>query len=63
MLTTNPKGTLAEAEIAAAAIEAGIGVASVVTLRLARSRSNQLLGIRWARDYEFRATLRRLAGP
>ena len=34
-----------------------------VHLRLVPSRNNQLLGIRWARHYEFGATLARLNGP
>jgi PD-(D/E)XK endonuclease len=34
-----------------------------VHLRLAPSRNNQLLRIRWARHYEFGATLARLNGP
>jgi hypothetical protein len=34
-----------------------------VHLRLEPSRNNQALGIRWARDYEFGATLQRLPGP
>jgi hypothetical protein len=34
-----------------------------VHLRLAPSRNNQEAGIRWARDYEFGATLSRLQGP
>ena len=34
-----------------------------VHLRLEPSRNNQALGIRWARDYEFGATLQRLRGP
>ena len=34
-----------------------------VHLRLAPCRNNQSLGIRWARDYEFGATLARLDGP
>ena len=34
-----------------------------VHLRLLPSRNNQLLGIRWARRYEFGATLSRLQGP
>jgi hypothetical protein len=34
-----------------------------VHLRLLPSRNNQLLGIRWARQYEFGATLARLRGP
>jgi hypothetical protein len=34
-----------------------------VSLRLTPSRNNQLLKIRWARDYEFGATLSRLQGP
>ena len=32
-------------------------------LRLSPSRNNQQQGIRWARDYEFGATLPRLSGP
>jgi hypothetical protein len=32
-------------------------------LRTARSRNNQKLGVRWARDYEFGATIDRLNGP
>jgi hypothetical protein len=32
-------------------------------LRIARSRNNQEFGIRWARDYAFRATIDRLNGP
>jgi PD-(D/E)XK endonuclease len=34
-----------------------------VHLRLAPSRNNQLMGINWAREYEFGATLSRLHGP
>jgi hypothetical protein len=34
-----------------------------VHLRLVPSRNNQFLGIRWARHYEFGATLARLQGP
>jgi PD-(D/E)XK endonuclease len=34
-----------------------------VHLRLAPSRNNQGVGVRWARDYEFGATLERLLGP
>jgi PD-(D/E)XK endonuclease len=34
-----------------------------VYLRLSPTRNNQQLGIRWARDYEFGATLSRLSGP
>jgi hypothetical protein len=34
-----------------------------IHLRLAPSLNNQALRIRWARDYEFRATLQRLPGP
>jgi hypothetical protein len=34
-----------------------------VHLRLGPCRNNQSLGIRWARDYEFGATLARLNGP
>ncbi|MDX6427384.1 MAG: hypothetical protein QOD52_2789 [Gaiellaceae bacterium] len=34
-----------------------------IHLRLHPSRNNQVLGIRWARDYEFGATLQRLPGP
>ena len=32
-------------------------------LRLARSRNNQEFGVRWARDYEFGATIDKLKGP
>lgn len=32
-------------------------------LRLSRCRNNQRAGIRWAREFEFGATLSRLAGP
>ena len=34
-----------------------------VHLRLERSRNNQELGVRWARDYAFGATIERLNGP
>lgn len=34
-----------------------------IHLRLHPSRNNQVLGIRWARDFEFGATLQRLPGP
>jgi PD-(D/E)XK endonuclease len=34
-----------------------------VHLRLSPSRNNQQQGIRWARDFEFAATLSRLQGP
>jgi hypothetical protein len=34
-----------------------------VHLRLTPCRNNQILGIRWARDYEFGATLAKLHGP
>ena len=34
-----------------------------VHLRLGAPRNNQSAGIRWARDYEFGATIRRLLGP
>jgi hypothetical protein len=34
-----------------------------VHLRLLPSRNNQMLGIRWARHYEFGVTLSRLRGP
>jgi hypothetical protein len=33
-----------------------------VSLRLGPTRNNQALGIRWARDYEFGATLTRILG-
>ncbi len=33
------------------------------TGRLEPAKNNQVRGIRWARDYEFRATLTRIAGP
>jgi PD-(D/E)XK endonuclease len=36
---------------------------AAVQLRLAPSKNNQQLGIHWARDYEFGATLSRLQGP
>ena len=35
---------------------------SVIQLRLAPSRNNQQIGVNWAKDYEFEATLPR-AGP
>jgi hypothetical protein len=34
-----------------------------IYLRLSPTRNNQQIGIRWARDYEFGATLSRLKGP
>jgi hypothetical protein len=34
-----------------------------VHLRLGATKNNQQNGVRWARDYEFGATLRRLQGP
>ena len=34
-----------------------------VHLRLTPSRNNQVVGVRWARRYEFGATLSRLQGP
>ena len=34
-----------------------------VHLRVAPSRNNQELGVRWAREYEFGATIERLYGP
>jgi PD-(D/E)XK endonuclease len=34
-----------------------------LSLRLHRTRNNQAQGVRWARDYEFRATLGALLGP
>jgi hypothetical protein len=34
-----------------------------VQLRLGPSRNNQRLGINWANDFDFAATLERLAGP
>lgn len=36
---------------------------AAVQLRLTPCRNNQLRGIHWARDFELRATLRRLQGP
>lgn len=36
---------------------------STIHLRLAPSRNNQELGINWAEDFEFDATLRQLVGP
>jgi hypothetical protein len=35
----------------------------MVQLRLAPTKNNQAAGIRWARDYEFGATLTALLGP
>jgi hypothetical protein len=35
----------------------------VLYLRLEHSRNNQMKGVRWAKDYEFAATLGRLLGP
>jgi hypothetical protein len=114
MLTTNQKGAVAEAAIAKAPTELGIGVyrpmatnaaissstsafgscasnasgrhetamsspsvftprgglenselaaTTTVLLRVEAAKNNQAAGIRWARDYEFGATLGRLAGP
>ena len=37
--------------------------ASQVSLRLGKTRNNQAAGVRWARDYEFGATLTALLGP
>lgn len=34
-----------------------------VHLRLCRSRNNQRLGVNWAHDFEFGATMKRLLGP
>src|SRR5436190_9811138 len=36
---------------------------TAVQLRLEATKNNQARGIRWARDYELRATLARIAGP
>lgn len=36
---------------------------AAVQLRIAPTRNNQQRGIKWARDYEFGATLMRLKGP
>ena len=36
---------------------------ALVQLRLARTKNNQILGIRWARDHELGATLSALQGP
>ena len=42
--------------------EMSVGRAAV-SLRLEPPRNNQIRGIKWARDYELRATLTRLLGP
>jgi hypothetical protein len=34
-----------------------------MTLRLSPTRNNQRKGVNWARDFDFTATLQRLAGP
>jgi hypothetical protein len=34
-----------------------------IQLRLAPTKNNQAIGIRWARDFELRATLQQLHGP
>ncbi len=34
-----------------------------IILRLGPTRNNQVVGINWAKDYEFAATLSRLVGP
>jgi hypothetical protein len=36
---------------------------TLVQLRLAPTKNNQVVGIRWARDYELGGTLTRLLGP
>lgn len=36
---------------------------ALVSLRLEPTKNNQSAGVRWARDYEFGATLERLLGP
>jgi hypothetical protein len=36
---------------------------TAVSLRLGPARNNQSVGVRWARDYEFGATLGALVGP
>jgi hypothetical protein len=36
---------------------------ALVQLRLAPTKNNQVVGIRWARDYELGGTLTRLLGP
>jgi hypothetical protein len=36
---------------------------AAVQLRLGPTKNNQAVGVRWARDYEFGATLRALQGP
>jgi hypothetical protein len=49
-----PRGGLENSELAAT---------TTVLLRVEAAKNNQAAGIRWARDYEFGATLGRLAGP
>ena len=36
---------------------------ATVQLRLGPTKNNQVVGVRWARDYEFGATLKALQGP
>jgi PD-(D/E)XK endonuclease len=36
---------------------------TTIRLRLTAARNNQRLGVNWADDYEFSATLRRVTGP
>lgn len=43
-------------------IELAAGRPSIM-LRLAPTRNNQAIGVNWAKDYEFAATLRHLSGP
>jgi hypothetical protein len=73
MLTTDQKGAIAETAIAHAATNpdtqkcyylpfARIGVRSHIQLRLGPTRNNQKLGIHWAEDFEFTATLAQLQG-
>ena len=40
-----------------------LGPSGTIQLRLAPARNNQKIGINWARDFEFGATLATLAGP
>jgi hypothetical protein len=42
---------------------AEIDVKQALSLRLAPTRNCQASGIRWARDFDFRATIERLLGP
>jgi hypothetical protein len=77
MLTTDQKGAIAELAIAKAATELGIDPdtercyflpydafprRTEIRSRLSRSRNNQRLGVNWAENFEFAATLGRVPG-